>query len=871
MAFPPSSTTKTLTLNSSELFVDSYKAFSQKSPQNSPPRSFTLLSQRSPLPPIPSDFAQSKLIPKTRFIVDGFRYSGDYSVSYFLSHFHSDHYAGLKTGWSKGLIFCSETTGRLLIEALKLSSLFVISLSLGEPVVIDGCEVTLVDANHCPGAVQFLFKIPRTEGKYERYVHTGDFRFCDSMTLEPVLSEYVGADAVFLDTTYCNPKFVFPSQDDSVNYIVEAIERIRAENQRLRESVLFLIATYVVGKERILVEISRRCNCMIHVDSRKMSILCILGFGGGGIFTEDVSVTDVHVVSWNVLGETWPYFRSNFAKMEEIMIERGYTKVVGFVPTGWMYEVRKDGFAVRTKDSFEIHLVPYSEHSSYNELREYVRFLRPKRVIPTVGLDVEKLDSKHAVAMQKHFAGLVDEMANKQEFLMGFHRKSRNKDEKEKGNISSDSNKELDKENEVKQSKEILERSPALREPDLQNSSMASDRDMEESIKEICDSLPPWVTREQMLDLLKHTKGNIVEAMSEFYERETELREQLTASNRSTTSQLNLSTISYTSLACISSSLPEMGSVKEHFIGIMKNSLVQDKKLSNMRRSIKSTVSPRKKATGVENKSNKKAKLGSFSESCRSDSKQYTITKFFSKIVPNASQVGEIGTDMAEQFPDTRNVLSSNMSELYKEEINQFLEVIDGGLSRIDAASILEKAKGDIHVALDVYYNNSGVDCDDNDGKLSVQSQPYIDNCSSGKETKSSEESENIPSLFMQGFSTTDVTATLVSLPLEKYSPVEHACWRQGQPAPYLHLARTFDLVEGERSKIKATGILCNMFRSLLALSPKEVLPAVYLCTNKIAADHENMFLFEKEMDRPKSHSISSCEFIYVVLTAVFR
>lgn len=28
---------------------------------------------------------------------------------------------------------------------------------------------------------------------------------------------------------------------------------------------------------------------------------------------------------------------------------------------------------------------------------------------------------------------------------------------------------------------------------------------------------------------------------------------------------------------------------------------------------------------------------------------------------------------------------------------------------------------------------------------------------------------------------------------------------------------------------------------SLLALSPADVLPAVYLCTNKIAADHENV------------------------------
>lgn len=39
------------------------------------------------------------------------------------------------------------------------------------------------------------------------------------------------------------------------------------------------------------------------------------------------------------------------------------------------------------------------------------------------------------------------------------------------------------------------------------------------------------------------------------------------------------------------------------------------------------------------------------------------------------------------------------------------------------------------------------------------------------------------------------------------------ACWRIGEPAPYLHLARTFELVEHERSRFKITSILCNMFR----------------------------------------------------------
>ena len=45
-----------------------------------------------------------------------------------------------------------------------------------------------------------------------------------------------------------------------------------------------------------------------------------------------------------------------------------------------MYEMKRRTYPVREKGSLKIHLVPYSEHSSYSELREYVRFLRPAQV-----------------------------------------------------------------------------------------------------------------------------------------------------------------------------------------------------------------------------------------------------------------------------------------------------------------------------------------------------------------------------------------------------------------------------------------------------------------------------------------------------------
>ncbi|XP_057487838.1 DNA ligase 6 isoform X2 [Actinidia eriantha] len=835
---------KTLTLDSSSLFLTAHHSLSLQAP----PLSFSLLSDHSPLSATPSDFPHSKLIPKSRFVVDGFRFAGDFSVAYFLSHFHSDHYSGLNPNWSNGIIFCSLITSRLLIQILKISPLFVVPLSVSEPVTIDGCEVTLIDANHCPGAVQFLFRIQGSGGKNERYVHTGDFRYCDSMKLEPVLSEFVGCDAVFLDTTYCNPKFVFPSQEESIDYIVSVIERVGVENEGCTKSVLFLVATYVIGKERILLEISRKCNRKIHVDARKMGILRVLGFGEDEIFTEEESDTDVHVVGWNVLGETWPYFRPNFLKMKEIMNERGYSKVVGFVPTGWTYEVKCNKFSVRTKDAFEIHLVPYSEHSNYEELREYVRFLKPKRVIPTVGVDVEQLDSKHANSMRKHFAGLVDEMAIKQEFLMGFQRCLRETDD----NVEEDScivNKmeplkevqspELKPYDETDKSIVLDSLSSFRREPVTQDLAVLTDNEKEEFIQQLRDCLPTWVTENQMLDLMSGSGGNIVEAVSNFYEHELEFHKQI-ISRTPSDSQLQTSPLNE------SASL-----AKPHLVNSPLRKvdvpLGQNFKSSSTRNLTKSSVSPGRKRKNVDNKPNKKARSNSSLAS--SHPKQSTITSFFTKLVPGVSQSPGVET-LLERGPNDENILPSDQIndriKSYKEEVDQFIQIINGSESlKSYVATILEETQGDINRALDKYYSNPEGYLDENKNRLvdtvrSVPAETSHSNCSSHKEKVVLEVLGNTNNFPVPGLLPENAAMALVSLSPEKYSPIEHACWRHGKPSPYIHIARTFDLVEDEKGKIKATSMLCNMFRSLLALSPEDVLPAVYLCTNKIAPDHEN-------------------------------
>jgi DNA ligase N terminus len=76
-----------------------------------------------------------------------------------------------------------------------------------------------------------------------------------------------------------------------------------------------------------------------------------------------------------------------------------------------------------------------------------------------------------------------------------------------------------------------------------------------------------------------------------------------------------------------------------------------------------------------------------------------------------------------------------------------------------------------------------------------------------------------------------------------KYEPVTHACWKVGAATPYLHLANTFDALTNTRSRLRKADILTNCFRSLLALSPEDLLPAVFMCSNKIAENLEGVDL----------------------------
>ncbi|KAG2174297.1 hypothetical protein INT43_004320 [Umbelopsis isabellina] len=163
-----------------------------------------------------------KRLPGTTLTVDAFSYGKvEDCTGYFLSHFHSDHYTRLSSNWRHGPIYCSKVTANLVAQQLRVDAEWIRPLPMDVECKIEDSDVTvtLIDANHCPGSAILLFKVPQPNGnKPLRYLHTGDFRACPKMCLHPEIIQPLNSyiDILYLDTTYLNPRYAFPAQEESI-------------------------------------------------------------------------------------------------------------------------------------------------------------------------------------------------------------------------------------------------------------------------------------------------------------------------------------------------------------------------------------------------------------------------------------------------------------------------------------------------------------------------------------------------------------------------------------------------------------------------------------------------------------------------------
>lgn len=388
-----------------------------------------------------------KILPGLFICVDAFRYGAVAGCkAYFLSHFHSDHYVGLTSNWCHGPIYCSHVTANLVRQQLRVDPRYVVDLEFEKPVEVPGTkgvQVTMISANHCPGSSLYLFEKvvgKKTNGqpRVQRVLHCGDFRACRMHVEHPLLIPEVRdkitgttseqkIDVCYLDTTYLNPKYAFPSQqevikacadmcislskitpdesdgweqmkrqragegmvkfvrressgvaikdepvDDAASNNDMQVEQAPNASQQILSSntskinrgrLLVVVGTYSIGKERICLGIAKALNSKIFAPSSKQRIVAAL---------EDPELDE------RMTGDPraaqvhmTPLFEIRAETLDDYLKDYypHFTRAVGFRPSGWNYKPPNSRFT----DSPSVQTVLYSDNwkSSYS-MRELV-------------------------------------------------------------------------------------------------------------------------------------------------------------------------------------------------------------------------------------------------------------------------------------------------------------------------------------------------------------------------------------------------------------------------------------------------------------------------------------------------------------------
>jgi DNA cross-link repair 1A protein len=199
--------------------------------------------------------------------------------------------------------------------------------------------------------------------------------------------------AVYLDTTYCDAAYDFPKQQLAIDAVVQCVQY----EQRKAPGALFVFGAYGIGKERVFMSVAEATGMRVYVDkNRWRGMMCFDWLPEEHArLTTDPTASHLWVV---------PMGQVNFNHLNALRQKKPTcSRVVAFQPTGWTHPGKDAGgnkgakyrsnegaadaaaavtaglsplLKPRSKDGNTIYAVPYSEHSSFGELVEFIKTFR---------------------------------------------------------------------------------------------------------------------------------------------------------------------------------------------------------------------------------------------------------------------------------------------------------------------------------------------------------------------------------------------------------------------------------------------------------------------------------------------------------------
>ncbi|KAF1769450.1 hypothetical protein GCK72_001267 [Caenorhabditis remanei] len=232
-------------------------------------------------------------------------------------------------------------------------------LELMRPHRFEGFQVTLLDANHCPGSVMFLFEgylIEEFAGG--PVLCTGDFR-ADKTFMNRLdgplnfLSEFRLA-RIYLDNTYFKLDQEFPTRKSAQKKLIKEIKAKRDKN--------IFIPLHRLGRESLLEETSRILKEPIIIYKEKLEIAELLNHFKKKIETRK-SNRKIEVV-----------------KKEHNILKIPVSENSVIIDLSALHHLV--GTRVATDEKREIIRISYSDHSSRTEILEFLKELSFESIYP---------------------------------------------------------------------------------------------------------------------------------------------------------------------------------------------------------------------------------------------------------------------------------------------------------------------------------------------------------------------------------------------------------------------------------------------------------------------------------------------------------
>lgn len=321
------------------------------------------------------------------FSVDTWTPSSKRKRHHFLTHAHKDHSSGISTHFSYPIYSTLLTKSLVLHHYPQLDDSLFVGIEAGQLVVVDDPDgaftVTAFDANHCPGAVMFLF-----EGNFGNILHTGDCRLTPEC-LQSLPEKYIGRkgkspscqlDYIFLDCTFGRFSQKLPSKHSAIQQVINCI-------WKHPDATVVYLTCDLLGQEEILAEVSQTFGSKIYVDkATNPDCFQALTLTFPKIISEDPSsrfqMFDGFPKLYERAKAKLVEARANF--QPEPLIIRASAQWYACEEEYSENEThRKLRLNEAVRDQFGVWHVCYSIHSSKEELEWALQLLVPKRVVST--------------------------------------------------------------------------------------------------------------------------------------------------------------------------------------------------------------------------------------------------------------------------------------------------------------------------------------------------------------------------------------------------------------------------------------------------------------------------------------------------------